>query len=54
MSTHNMCFRGDIRKIFCGYPFLSGAIRLAPVVFCFVSISLFLSVCFFFFFFFFS
>ena len=23
MSTHNICFRGEIRKIFTGYPPLS-------------------------------
>ena len=23
MSTHNICFRGEIRKILCGYPLLS-------------------------------
>ena len=26
MSTHNICFRGEIRKILCGYPLLSVAI----------------------------
>ena len=25
MSTHNICFHGEIRKILCGYPLLSGA-----------------------------
>ena len=25
MSTHNICFCGEIRKILCGYPLLSGA-----------------------------
>ena len=25
MSTHNKCFRGEIRKILCGYPLLSVA-----------------------------
>ena len=25
MSTHNICFRREIRKIICGYPLLSGA-----------------------------
>ena len=25
MSTHNICFRGEIRKILCGYPHLSVA-----------------------------
>ena len=22
MNTHNICFRGEIRKILCGYPLL--------------------------------
>ena len=25
MNTHNICFRGEIRKIIWGYPLLSGA-----------------------------
>ena len=25
MSTHNICFCGEIRKIICGYPLLSVA-----------------------------
>ena len=25
MSTHNICFSREIRKILCGYPFLSVA-----------------------------
>ena len=25
MSTYNICFHGEIRKIFCGYPLLSVA-----------------------------
>ena len=25
MSNHNICFRQEIRKILCGYPFLSVA-----------------------------
>ena len=25
MSTHNVCFRAEIRKILCGYPLLSVA-----------------------------
>ena len=25
MSTHNICFRGEVRKILCGYPLLSVA-----------------------------
>ena len=29
MSTHNICFRGEIRKILCGYPLLSVAMRIA-------------------------
>ena len=28
MSTHNICFRGEIRKILCGYPLLSVAMSL--------------------------
>ena len=28
MSTHNICFRGEIRKILCGYPLLSVAMDL--------------------------
>ena len=28
MSTHNTCFRGEIRKILCGYPLLSVAMHL--------------------------
>ena len=27
MSTHNICFRQEIRKILCGYPFLSVAMK---------------------------
>ena len=27
MSTHNICFHGEIRKIICGYPLLSGAVH---------------------------
>ena len=26
MSTHNICFDVEIRKILCGYPFLSWAV----------------------------
>ena len=26
MSTHNICFSGEIRKILCGYSLLSGAV----------------------------
>ena len=26
MSTHNLCFHGEIRKILCGYPLLSVAV----------------------------
>ena len=26
MSTHNICFHGEIRKILCGYPLLSVAV----------------------------
>ena len=28
MSTHNICFHGEIRKILCGYPLLSAAVDL--------------------------
>ena len=28
MSTHNICFRGEIRKILCGYPLLSVAMTI--------------------------
>ena len=27
MSTHNICFHGEIRKILCGYPLLSVAME---------------------------
>ena len=27
MSTHNVCFHGEIRKILCGYPLLSVAMH---------------------------
>ena len=27
MSTHNICFRREIRKILCGYPLLSVAVH---------------------------
>ena len=29
MSTHNICFRGEIKKILCGYPLLSVAMTTA-------------------------
>ena len=28
MSTHNICFYGEIRKLLCGYPLLCGAMQL--------------------------
>ena len=28
MSTHNICFRGEIRRILCGYPLLSVAMSM--------------------------
>ena len=28
MSTHNICFYAEIRKIICGYPLLSGVMLL--------------------------
>ena len=27
MSTHNICFCGEIRKILCGYPLISVAME---------------------------
>ena len=30
MSPHNICFHGEIRKILCGYPLLSGAMYGVP------------------------
>ena len=32
MSTHNICFHGEIRKISCGYPLLSVAMAYARVL----------------------
>ena len=29
MSTHNICFHREIRKILCGYPLLSVAMEIA-------------------------
>ena len=29
MSTHNICFREEIRKILCGYSLLSVAMRVS-------------------------
>ena len=31
MSTHNICFCREIRKILCGYPLLSVAVRFCSV-----------------------
>ena len=31
MSTHNICFCGEIRKILCGYPRLSVAMLNHPL-----------------------
>ena len=33
MSTHNVCFRGEIRKILCGYPLLSVAMVAKPKIY---------------------
>ena len=33
MSTHNICFCGEIRKILCGYPHLSVATSLRADLF---------------------
>ena len=27
MSTHNICFHGEIRKVLCGYHLLTGAMN---------------------------
>ena len=32
MSTHNICFRGEVRKILYGYPLLSVAMIAAKAV----------------------
>ena len=32
MSTHNICFRGEIRKLICGYPLLSVATLYADLI----------------------
>ena len=32
MSTHNVCFRGEKRKILCGYPLLS--VAMGQLVIC--------------------
>ena len=31
MSTHNICFRGEIRKILTGYPLLSVAMYIVDL-----------------------
>ena len=33
MSTHSMYFLGEIRKISCGYPLLSGAVSMLSFLF---------------------
>ena len=33
MSTHNICFRQEIRKILCGYPLLSVAMLSSDKIF---------------------
>ena len=35
MSVHNICFHGEIRNIYCRYPFLSGAMHFYPPLFFF-------------------
>ena len=32
MSTHNICFHGELRKILCGYPLLSVAMHFMQIV----------------------
>ena len=34
MSTHNICFCGEIRKLLCGYPLLSVAMHSGPGLHC--------------------
>ena len=31
MSTHNICFHAEIRKVLCGYPRFTGAMQVYPV-----------------------
>ena len=37
MSTHNICFRGEIRKILCGYPLLSVAMICSIVILLYIT-----------------
>ena len=45
MGTHNICFHGEIRKIFCEHPLLPGAMLLfthslynwPPTFFCYLA-----------------
>ena len=39
MSTHNIRFRGEIRKILCGYPLLSVAMQMDYEIFSMVILS---------------
>ena len=39
MSTHNICFHGEIRKLLCGYPLLSVAMFLVFHIKCPANIS---------------
>ena len=32
MSTHNICFRREIRKVLCGYPLLSVAMTSIYII----------------------
>ena len=41
MSTHNICIRWEIRKILCGYPLLSVAMKWLPLVWESISIVLY-------------
>ena len=43
MSTHNICFHGEIRKILCGYPLLSGVLPHSAIGIYYVSFSLYLN-----------
>ena len=42
MSTHNICFRREIRKILCGYPLLSVAMLRIMKVINFISICVYI------------
>ena len=47
MSNHNICFRGEIRKILCGYPLLSVAMHDAILseMLCLSTFCVYLELC---------